>query len=65
MHLDSFSVKDDSENENEANIFAGHFLMHDGSFRKEWNDAFGLHPVDRVMKVKRISVSVIKPFYDG
>lgn len=57
MHLGSFSVKVDSENENEeneANIFAGHFLMPDGSFRKEWNDANGLHPVDRVMKVKRI-----------
>jgi Zn-dependent peptidase ImmA (M78 family) len=57
MHLDSFSFKDDSENENEeneANIFAGHFLMPDGSVRKEWNDAFGLHPVDRVMKVKSI-----------
>jgi Zn-dependent peptidase ImmA (M78 family)/transcriptional regulator with XRE-family HTH domain len=46
-------VEDDKE-ETEANLFAGHFLMPDVGFRKEWNEAAGLHWVDRILKVKRI-----------
>ncbi len=57
MHLGSFSVKEDSENESEeceANTFAGYFLLPDDGFKKEWNDARGIPSLDRVMKVKRI-----------
>lgn len=57
MHLDSFNVDESSENQEEeveANIFAAHFLMPESSFRKEWEEAYGLAFVDRVLKVKRI-----------
>lgn len=57
MHFKSFSVNEDSEcerEENEANNFASYFLLPDSGFKKEWYEANGLHPVDRVMKVKRI-----------
>lgn len=57
MHIGSFSVKEDLENEtekHEANTFAGYFLLPDDGFKKEWNDARGIPSLDRVMKVKRI-----------
>jgi Zn-dependent peptidase ImmA (M78 family)/DNA-binding XRE family transcriptional regulator len=57
LHLDAYDVDDSAENkdeEREADLFAGHFLMTDEAFRKEWNDAAGLHWVDRVLKVKTI-----------
>jgi Zn-dependent peptidase ImmA (M78 family)/DNA-binding XRE family transcriptional regulator len=57
MHLGSFSVKDDLEDEREeceANTFAGYFLLPDDGFKNEWNDARGIPSIDRVMKVKRI-----------
>ena len=57
LHRDAFDVSRTEENkteENEANLFAGHFLMPDKGFFKEWDEAAGLHPVDRVFKVKRI-----------
>lgn len=57
LHRDAFDASRTEENkreESEANLFAGHFLMPDAGFTKEWNEASGLHPVDRVFKVKRI-----------
>lgn len=57
LHLDSFNVdesKENQEEEVEANIFASYFLMPEDSFRKEWDEAYGLAFVDRVLKVKRI-----------
>ncbi len=57
LHLGAFDVRkieEDGAEEAEANAFAGHFLMPDEGFRGEWNDASGLHWVDRVLKVKRI-----------
>jgi len=57
LHLDAFDVtrtEEDKEEEHEADLFAGHFLLPDEGFRKEWNEASGLHWVDRVFKVKRI-----------
>jgi Zn-dependent peptidase ImmA (M78 family)/transcriptional regulator with XRE-family HTH domain len=57
LHLDAFDVTrtdEDKEEEREADLFAGHFLLPDEGFRKEWNEASGLHWVDRVFKVKRI-----------
>jgi Zn-dependent peptidase ImmA (M78 family)/DNA-binding XRE family transcriptional regulator len=57
LHLDAYDVRESEENdmeESEANRFAGHFLMPDEGFGKEWDVASGLHWVDRVFKVKRI-----------
>jgi Zn-dependent peptidase ImmA (M78 family)/DNA-binding XRE family transcriptional regulator len=57
LHLDAFNVEEiveDNRQEEEANIFASHFLMPEHTFMKEWNNASGLSFVDRVFKVKRI-----------
>lgn len=57
LHLDAYDVsvsEEDRKEEHEADRFAGHFLMPDEGFRKEWNEAAGLQWVDRVLKVKRI-----------
>lgn len=57
LHPGAYDVLQSEENdeeETEANLFAGHFLMPDEGFRREWNEAAGLHWVDRVLKVKRI-----------
>lgn len=57
LHLDAYDVtqtKVNKKEEREADLFAGHFLMPTEGFRKEWNEASGLHWVERVFKVKRI-----------
>jgi len=57
LHNGAFDVSETKEKEDEerqADLFAGHFLMPDEGFCKEWNEAAGLHFVDRVLKVKRI-----------
>jgi Zn-dependent peptidase ImmA (M78 family)/DNA-binding XRE family transcriptional regulator len=57
LHPDAYDVTkvdESKEEEHEADRFAGHFLMPTEGFRKEWNEAAGLHLVDRVFKVKRI-----------
>ncbi len=57
LHLHAYDVsriEESKEEEHEADCFAGHFLMPNDGFRKEWNEAAGLHFVDRVFKVKRI-----------
>ena len=57
LHRQAYDVKqteESKEEESEADLFAGHFLMPDQGFRKEWNEAAGLHGVDRVFKVKGI-----------
>jgi Zn-dependent peptidase ImmA (M78 family)/transcriptional regulator with XRE-family HTH domain len=57
LHPEAYDVanaQESKEEEREANYFAGHFLMPDEGFRKEWNEASGLRLVDRVFKVKRI-----------
>jgi Zn-dependent peptidase ImmA (M78 family)/DNA-binding XRE family transcriptional regulator len=57
LHPDAYAavkVEENKEEELDADRFAGHFLLPDEGFRKEWNEAAGLHFVDRVFKVKRI-----------
>ena len=57
LHPEAYDVhqtEEDEKEEKEADLFASHFLMPDEGFRKEWNEAAGLHWVDRVFKVKRI-----------
>ena len=51
---DSADVKEDPQQEAEADAFAGEFLMPSAAFQKEWNKNGGLPLVDRVLKVKRI-----------
>ena len=51
---DIAQIKEDRKEERESDLFAGHFLMPGEGFRKEWNEASGLHWVDRVLKIKRI-----------
>lgn len=48
------SIGESEQEEHEADLFAGHFIMPDEGFLKEWGEASGLHWVDRVFKVKRI-----------
>lgn len=57
LHKNSFDSLQELENqieENEANIFAGAFLVPSKGFEKEWNEAKGLHWVNRVLRVKKI-----------
>ena len=57
LHPGAYEVGETDEvdaEEKEADAFAGHFLMPDGLFDKEWAEARGFGLVDRVLKVKRI-----------
>ncbi len=57
LHPSAYDVQQTEEQEaeeKEADAFAGHFLMPDALFLKEWEEARGLGLVDRVFKVKRI-----------
>lgn len=51
---DSTRVDENDDEEKEANVFAGHFLMPQNVFEREWQEANGLPFVKRVLKVKRI-----------
>lgn len=57
LHLEAYDVsveKEDRVQEREADVFAGHFLMPQRGFEKEWNETYGLPLSDRAFKVKRI-----------
>ncbi|ACV64572.1 helix-turn-helix domain protein [Desulfofarcimen acetoxidans DSM 771] len=57
LHLDTYNIEEsfeDKDQENEANVFASHFLMPEKAFQAEWIDTYGLSFVDRVFKVKQI-----------
>lgn len=57
MHRETFDVnrtEEEKAEEEEANIFAGYFLMPEPIFRREWEEAGGWPLLDRVMKLKRI-----------
>jgi Zn-dependent peptidase ImmA (M78 family)/DNA-binding XRE family transcriptional regulator len=57
LHPEAYDVSQTEEadaEEAEADAFAGHFIMPDHLFEKEWEEARGLGFVDRVFKVKRI-----------
>jgi Zn-dependent peptidase ImmA (M78 family)/transcriptional regulator with XRE-family HTH domain len=57
LHKEAYDVNTVEENkmeEQQADLFAGYFLLPDEGFLKEWEEAAGLHPVDRVFKVKHI-----------
>jgi len=56
LHRESYDGEEGQElddQEREANIFAGHFLMPPAAFDAVWNETRGLHFAARVMKVKR------------
>jgi Zn-dependent peptidase ImmA (M78 family) len=55
LHQNSFSSEykeEDQKEEDDANLFAGEFLMPEIAFQKAWEEAKGLDPVDRVIKIK-------------
>ena len=57
LHLSAYNTEESVEvkaQEDEANIFASHFLMPEKAFVSEWAETYGLPFVDRVLKVKRI-----------
>lgn len=57
LHLADYDVTETEEQpgqEQEANLFASHFLMPDAVFQREWAETYGLRFVDRVLKVKRM-----------
>lgn len=57
LHLADYDVAETDEQpgqEQEANVFASHFLMPDGVFQREWAETYGLPIIDRVLKVKRM-----------
>jgi len=50
---DLTKLEEDPPEEEEADLFASHFLMPDGAFKEEWGRNSGLLLVDRVLRVKR------------
>ncbi|MBN2863890.1 MAG: ImmA/IrrE family metallo-endopeptidase [Bacteroidales bacterium] len=44
----------DKQEEHEADVFAGHFLLPDDALKKEWNASLGSYWIDAVLKIKRI-----------
>lgn len=57
LHKASYKDPEEIENkieEDEANLFAGTFLVPDAALDKEWEESKGLAFVDRVLKVKKI-----------
>ncbi len=57
LHKSSYDALQELENpieESEANIFAGAFLVPSKGLEKEWDEAKGLHWVNRVLRVKKI-----------
>lgn len=56
LHQNSYTAEEGEREaeEKEADLFASHFLMPDTRFTKEWDDAYGLAFLERVLKVKRI-----------
>lgn len=57
LHLDAYDadiIEEDKQQEDEANLFAGHFLMPQAGFEREWGETYGLPFWSRVLKVKRI-----------
>lgn len=57
LHKNSYKAPEEIENkleEDEANLFAGTFLVPDAALEKEWEESKGLVFVDRVLKVKKI-----------
>ena len=57
LHADSYKEQhaiEDSYEEEEANLFAGSFLVPRAGLMKEWEESEGLHWVDAVLKIKKI-----------
>ena len=56
LHKSSFNHGDLEENkreEEEADSFAGHLLLPDAGFNREFEESKGLHPVDAILHIKR------------
>ncbi len=60
MHAESYEKSSAEEGkeilkkeENEANIFAGHFLLPDDALKSEWRESRGLHWLESFLKIKK------------
>jgi len=56
LHASSYisdELKEDKNQEKEANEFAGYFLMPQKEFERVWNENRGLHWVDNILNTKR------------
>jgi Zn-dependent peptidase ImmA (M78 family) len=56
LHKDSYIATREEETdneENEANVFAGRFLVPDEGLRVSWEELRGLHWIDAVLRVKK------------
>ncbi len=57
LHPDSFGVEKDEardkQEEDEADLFAGLFLMPEKEFEYKYKEAYGMHPVDRILYIKQ------------
>jgi Zn-dependent peptidase ImmA (M78 family) len=51
---DTGQVDEDEDEEREADLFAGHFLMPQEAFAKQWRETAGLPLVERALHVKRL-----------
>lgn len=57
MHLSDYNsevLSEDKNQEKEADLFAGYFLMPEKGFNSEWSETYGMPFLDRVMKIKSI-----------
>lgn len=57
LHLHAYDISETEEiddQETEANLFAGYFLMPNDAFLTEWSEPYGLSFINRVLKIKRI-----------
>jgi hypothetical protein len=56
LHQNSYAADSEHENdqeENDANLFAGLFLIPEQGLIREWSNSKGLHWVDRVLRAKK------------
>jgi Zn-dependent peptidase ImmA (M78 family) len=54
MHSDNKNADTIWAEEDEADLFAGHFLLPEAGFRYHWERSEGLHWIDKVVKIKQI-----------
>ncbi len=50
---DPVQTEESEQEEKEANIFAGYFLMPDETFKKKLDESYGLGFIDRILHIKR------------
>ncbi len=51
---DADGAEENADEERDANMFAGNFLLPDDALGKSWEDSKGLHWVERVLHIKKL-----------